>query len=73
MSFQARPFYERAGYGVVGALRDGVEGHSRYVMRKALDAGADAGGAAAGGDNAPARLPRPHLDAGIGDKAGTAP
>ncbi|MCA1598415.1 MAG: GNAT family N-acetyltransferase [Chloroflexi bacterium] len=36
MSFQARPFYEREGYRVFGALHDVPMGHSRYFMQKAL-------------------------------------
>ncbi len=36
MSFQARPFYEREGYTVFGALHDVPMGHSRYFMQKNL-------------------------------------
>lgn len=38
MGFQARPFYERHGYIVFGALHDipAGSGHSRYFMRKTL-------------------------------------
>ncbi len=36
MSFQARPFYEREGYRVFGALHDVPMGRSRYFMQKAL-------------------------------------
>jgi len=36
MSFQARPFYEREGYTVFGALHDIPVGHSRYFMQKNL-------------------------------------
>ncbi len=36
MSFQARPFYEHAGYTVFGTLRDLPQGHSRFFMQKAL-------------------------------------
>lgn len=37
-SFQARPFYERHGYQVFGALDDYPHGHQRYFMHKALAA-----------------------------------
>jgi len=38
MGFQARPFYERHGYTLFGALHDipAGSGHSRYFMRKTL-------------------------------------
>ena len=38
MGFQARPFYERHGYTVFGALHDipAGSGYSRYFMRKTL-------------------------------------
>lgn len=39
-SFQARPFYERHGYAVAGAIPDCPPGHTRYTMFKRL-AGAD--------------------------------
>ena len=35
-SFQARPFYERAGYTVVGQIDDFPPGHTHYVLKKAL-------------------------------------
>ena len=35
-SFQARPFYERAGYAVFAALDDYPPGHRRYFMQKRL-------------------------------------
>ena len=36
MSFQARGFYERAGYEVFAELENFPDGHSRLFMRKAL-------------------------------------
>lgn len=36
-SFQARPFYERLGYGVFGRIDDYPPGHCRYYMSKRLD------------------------------------
>jgi GNAT superfamily N-acetyltransferase len=36
-SFQARPFYERLGYGMIGALEDYPPGHTRFLMAKRLD------------------------------------
>ena len=40
--FQAKPFYERAGYSVFGILEDYPPGHTRYFMRKDLpEPGAD--------------------------------
>lgn len=36
MSFQARPFYEHAGYTVLGTRRDLPQGHSRSFIQKAL-------------------------------------
>jgi GNAT superfamily N-acetyltransferase len=36
--FQARPFYERLGYTVFGALDDYPPGHTRYYLRKRLAA-----------------------------------
>ncbi|WP_237215833.1 GNAT family N-acetyltransferase [Falsiroseomonas oryziterrae] len=36
-SFQARPFYERHGYAVAGAIADCPPGHTRYTMFKRLD------------------------------------
>ena len=35
-SFQARPFYERNGYEVFGALADFPAGYERYFLRKSL-------------------------------------
>jgi len=35
-SFQARPFYERFGYEVVGKLDNYPLGHTKYFMRKLL-------------------------------------
>jgi GNAT superfamily N-acetyltransferase len=35
-SFQARPFYERFGYKVVGEIADFPPGHSLYFMKKVL-------------------------------------
>jgi GNAT superfamily N-acetyltransferase len=35
-SFQARPFYERLGYRVFGALPDYPTGHTRHFLAKAL-------------------------------------
>lgn len=35
-TFQARPFYERHGYEVVGLLTDHPVGHGDYTMRKRL-------------------------------------
>jgi GNAT superfamily N-acetyltransferase len=35
-SFQARPFYERLGYEIVGQLDDYPLGHTKYFMRKQL-------------------------------------
>ncbi len=35
-SFQARPFYERLGYRLFGALENYPEGHSLYFMTKRL-------------------------------------
>jgi GNAT superfamily N-acetyltransferase len=40
--FQARPFYERAGYSVFGTQEHYPPGHRRYFLRKTLVAGADA-------------------------------
>ncbi len=36
MSFQALPFYEKAGYTLFGELQDLPAGHSRYFLKKAL-------------------------------------
>ena len=41
--FQARPFYEREGYVVFGVLEDFPPGHTRFFMKKDLDAAASAG------------------------------
>ena len=35
-SFQARPFYERHGYQVIGETRDFPKGHSQFLMFKPL-------------------------------------
>jgi GNAT superfamily N-acetyltransferase len=35
-SFQARPFYERFGYQIIGELPDYPPGHTWYFLRKAL-------------------------------------
>ena len=40
--FQARPFYERLGYAVFGALDDYPPGHTRYWLRKRFAAPAAA-------------------------------
>ena len=37
--FQAKPFYERAGYLVFGTLEDYPPGHARYFMQKNLGNG----------------------------------
>jgi len=37
--FQARGFYERLGYEVLGEVRDFPRGHTRFFMRKMLDGG----------------------------------
>ncbi len=37
-SFEARPFYERAGYKVFGRLDDYPPRHSKYFLKKALAA-----------------------------------
>jgi GNAT superfamily N-acetyltransferase len=36
-SFQARPFYERLGYRMIGALEDYPPGHTRFLLAKRLD------------------------------------
>lgn len=35
-SFQARPFYERHGYRVIGEMKDFPKGHSQFRMVKVL-------------------------------------
>jgi GNAT superfamily N-acetyltransferase len=35
-SFQARPFYERFGYEIVGEIPDNPAGHSLFFLKKAL-------------------------------------
>jgi ribosomal protein S18 acetylase RimI-like enzyme len=35
-SFQARPFYERLGYRVIGTIDDYPPGHAKFFLRKAL-------------------------------------
>ncbi len=35
-SFQARPFYERHGYRVIGEMKDFPKGHSQFRMVKPL-------------------------------------
>ena len=35
-SFQARPFYERFGYEIVGEIPDNPAGHSIFFLKKAL-------------------------------------
>jgi GNAT superfamily N-acetyltransferase len=35
-SFEARPFYERAGYEVFGRLDDYPQGHCKYFLKKKL-------------------------------------
>ena len=35
-SFQARPFYEKLGYEIVGEIRDNPAGHSLFFLKKAL-------------------------------------
>ena len=42
-TFQARSFYERLGYTVFGTLRDYPPGHSRFFLKKSLEATAAAG------------------------------
>lgn len=36
LDYQARPFYEREGYGVFGVQEDYPPGHERYFLRKTL-------------------------------------
>jgi GNAT superfamily N-acetyltransferase len=36
-SFQARPFYEKAGYEVVADIPDYPRGHDHHVLKKALE------------------------------------
>jgi GNAT superfamily N-acetyltransferase len=36
-SFQARPFYEKFGFGVVANIADYPKGHSYYVLKKTLE------------------------------------
>lgn len=35
-SFQARPFYEKLGYEIVGEIPDNPEGYSLFFLKKAL-------------------------------------
>ena len=35
-SFQARPFYEKRGYEVIGTLDDYPEGHKKFFLKKKL-------------------------------------
>ena len=35
-SFQARPFYERLGYAVFGAVEDCPPGHTKFHLEKVL-------------------------------------
>jgi len=35
-SFEARPFYEKQGYTLFGALEDYPEGHCKYFLKKQL-------------------------------------
>jgi GNAT superfamily N-acetyltransferase len=37
LSFQALPFYQKAGYVVFGVLDDFPTGHKRYYLQKALE------------------------------------
>ncbi len=53
--FQARPFYERAGYAVFAVQEGFPPGHRRWFLRKTLASGAPA----TAGADAPARAPRP--------------
>jgi ribosomal protein S18 acetylase RimI-like enzyme len=39
-SFQARGFYERLGYRVIGTIEDQPPGHARHFLQKALAQGA---------------------------------
>jgi GNAT superfamily N-acetyltransferase len=41
-SFQARGFYERIGYTVIGTLEHYPPGHSRFFLRKTLKSSQDA-------------------------------
>lgn len=36
MSFQARPFYEKLGYEVFGQIEELADGHTFYILKKAL-------------------------------------
>jgi len=38
-SFQARPFYEKFGYEVVGEIPDHPAGHSLFFLKKMLTGG----------------------------------
>jgi GNAT superfamily N-acetyltransferase len=42
-SFQARGFYERLGYTVMGAIENYPPGHCRYLLKKALEQRPSAG------------------------------
>ena len=38
-SFEARPFYEKLGYGLFATLEDYPPGHCKYFLKKALSEG----------------------------------
>ena len=62
-SFQARPFYERAGYRVFGTLPDHPPGGAKYYLAKRLDRPAPAG------ERPDAEAPRAQAEAGDGGAA----